>query len=277
LSKQIDIQGHRGARGLYPENTLRGFTEAVKLGVNTLELDIVISADKQVVVSHEAWMNEDFCSLPDGTRVENGKKYNLFQMTYAEIKMFDCGKRGNPEFPNQEAIPSYKPLLSEVITTIENYTRENNLAPINYNIELKSEPEDNLFNPPAEIFVDLVTSEIKKYHLGHRINIQSFDVRLLKEMRKKDPVMKIGLLVENKDSLGTNLSQLGFLPGTYSPEFVLVDTALVEEVHRFGMKIVPWTVNEKKDMEKFLSMGVDGIISDYPDRLIELLKHNTIN
>jgi glycerophosphoryl diester phosphodiesterase len=279
MSKKLTIQGHRGARGLYPENTIPGFIEAIKLGVDTLELDVVISADEQVVVSHEAWMNEAFCSLPDGSPIEKGtaKNYNLYRMSYADIKTFDCGKRGNAEFPLQRPQPSYKPLLSEVITQVELYVKENKLASLGYNIELKSEEEDGLFNPPPQLFVELVDRELKKHELSDRINIQSFDVRLLREMRKKDASVRIGLLVENQDGMELNLERLGFIPGTYSPEFILVNPLLIKEVHHQGMKIIPWTVNEKKDMMQLLSMGVDGIITDYPDRLIEVIKQNTIN
>lgn len=242
-------------------------------------MDIVISADKEIVVSHEAWMNGDFCSLPDGTPVEKGKakSYNLYRMTYSEIRKFDCGKRGNAEFPTQLALPSYKPLLTEVIRQVESFTLENNLDPVDYNIELKSEPEDGLFNPFPEQFADLVYREIKKSSLGSRFTIQSFDVRLLREMRKKDASIKIGLLTENKDDLEINLERLGFIPNLYNPDFVLVNATLVKKVHDLGMQLIPWTVNEKKDMVRLLTMGVDGIISDYPDRLIELVKHNIRN
>src|ERR1035437_7559361 len=141
--KIIDIQGHRGARGLFPENTLTSFIEAVKLGVDTLEMDVVISLDWQVVVSHEAWMNEAFCNCPDGKEVEaNSKdKYNLYKITYSEIATYDCGIRGNKEFPLQKKIAAHKPLLSEVITKIDAYTKENKLPAIKYNIEIKSEEE----------------------------------------------------------------------------------------------------------------------------------------
>ena len=159
VQKNINIHGHRGARGLFPENTVAAFIEAVKMGVDTLELDVVISADNKVVVSHEPWMNELFCTKPDGTPVEKnaGQKYNLHKMTYAEIKSFDCGKRTNPGFPQQKAIPSYKPLLREVIEEVETFTKENKLPPVKYNIEIKSEQKDDgIFNPLPEIFVNLV-------------------------------------------------------------------------------------------------------------------------
>lgn len=277
MSKQLNIQGHRGARGLYPENTITGFIEALKLGVNTLELDIIISADKQIVVSHEAWMNEDFCSLPDGSPVKkgSGKNYNMYRMTYADIKKFDCGKRGNAGFPSQAAVASYKPLLGEVIRAVELFTKENNLVQVCYNIELKTEAEDGLFNPPPGIFVELVYKEIHKYKLGDWINIQSFDLRLLREMRKKDASVKIGLLVENREGLELNLERLGFVPEIYSPEFILVNETLVRNTHQHGMKLIPWTVNEKKDMQRLILMGVDGIITDYPDRLIEVINQDT--
>src|ERR1700757_4808979 len=126
-SGHIEIHGHRGARGYYPENTITSFIEAIKLGVTAIELDVVISKDMQVVVSHEAWMNEAFCSRPDGMEVESNSraKYNLFKMKYEEIVKFDCGNRGNTEFPLQQPMPEHKPLLSEVIDKVESYTKEN--------------------------------------------------------------------------------------------------------------------------------------------------------
>jgi glycerophosphoryl diester phosphodiesterase len=274
VSKKIIIQGHRGARGLYPENTLRGFFEAVKLGVDTIELDVVISADKKAVVSHEAWMNEHTCSLPDGNPIKNGtgKNYNLYKTDYAQIKTFDCGKRGNPEFPSQTAISSYKPLLNEVITGVERFTEENALAPVSYNIELKTEGEDGLFNPPPEVFSEIVVSEINKFEFGKRFNLQSFDVRLLEVMKKKISTTEFGLLVENEGGLSENIKKLNFLPDTYSPEFTLVNKELVAGVHGLGMKLIPWTVNEIKDMIDLIDLGVDGLITDYPDRLINLIR-----
>ena len=206
--KHIDIQGHRGARGHFPENTIHSFIEAVKTGVDTLELDVVISADNKVLVSHEPWMNELFCTKPDGTQVEknSAQKYNLFKMTYAEIKNFDCGKKTNPNFPEQKATPAYKPLLSEVIEKIEEYTQVNKLPPVKYNIEIKSEEKDDgIFNPPPAVFVNLVYDVLKKQNISRRIILQSFDVRILQELRKKDASLTISFLVENNDSLETNL------------------------------------------------------------------------
>jgi len=168
IKNQIEIHGHRGARGLFPENTITAFIEAVKLGVDYLEMDIVISKDNKVVVSHEAWMNSDFCTGPDGKEIEKSSQenYNLYKMNYSEIVRYDCGKRGNKEFPTQQSIPEHKPLLWEVVTKVDAFTNANNLPPVNFNIEIKSEmPDYNIFNPKPEIFVSLVLLELKKLHI----------------------------------------------------------------------------------------------------------------
>jgi glycerophosphoryl diester phosphodiesterase len=161
---QFQIHGHRGARGLFPENTLTGFIETVKLGVKTLEMDVVISKDLKVVVSHEEWMNEAFCSQPNGNVIEKNskEKYNLYKMTYDDIALFDCGSKGNAEFPLQQKISGHKPLLSDVISTIDTFTKKNNLPDIIYNIEIKSEPSgDTIFHPEPFTFVQLVLNELQ--------------------------------------------------------------------------------------------------------------------
>lgn len=273
--KKIEVQGHRGARGLFPENTITSFIEAIKMGVDTLEMDVVISKDRQIVVSHEAWMNEAFCSRTDGKvmEVNSKEKYNLFKMNYIEIKEYDCGIRGNKEFPLQKKLPEHKPLLSEVINKVEAFVNKNKLPTIKYNIEIKSEEGgDNLFNPDPKTFVDFVCDEIDKYKIMERTNLQSFDIRILQEIKRKDSAMQIALLVENSDSLKINLEQLGFIPNIYSPEFCLVDSLLVQNVHELNMKLIPWTVNEASDIKKMIALGVDGIISDYPNNVIEILK-----
>jgi|SRR6185437_4503436 len=273
---KIDIQGHRGARGLFPENTITSFIEAVKLGVDTLEMDVVVSKDLQVVVSHEAWMNDVFCTRADGKEVEaNSKdKYNLYKMTYAEIVKYDCGIRGNKDFPFQKKMAEHKPLLVDVIKNVEKFVTENKLPAIKYKIEIKSEEgEDNIFNPEPKKFVELVYNVIEKQKIIEQTNLQSFDVRILQEIKKKDTAIQIALLVENEDGLDVNLNRLGFIPNIYSPDFYLVDDNLVKIVHEQNMKIIPWTINEITDIKKLIALGVDGIISDYPNRVIETIKN----
>lgn len=270
----LDIQGHRGARGLYPENTLTAFLEAVKLGTHTLEMDVIISKDVKVVVSHEAWMNPVFCSKPNKQAVEPDAKirYNLYNMTYEEIKQFDCGRILNPQFPFQKKIASYKPLLSEVIQAIDAHTTQHNLPPIKYNIEVKTEPvSDGIFNPDAITFVNHVYEIVKT--MLDRIILQSFDVDILKAIKLKDSSITLSLLVENTDSLQANLNQLGFIPDIYGPEFILITPELISQLKVLNIKLIPWTVNEISDMKRLIEMGVDGLITDYPDRLINLVAH----
>lgn len=278
-AKKIIIQGHRGARGLFPENTILSFIEAVKLGVDTLEMDVVISKDGQVVVSHEPWMNPVFCSCPDGRPVEENskEKYNLFNMTYAEIKEYDCGMRENTEFPLQKRNAAHKPLLSEVILKVEEYVVKNRSTQVNYNIEIKSESEeDNIFNPDPKNFVELVWAEIEREDVVSRCNLQSFDVRILQEIKRKVPGIKLALLVENQDGLQANLDRLGFIPNIYSPDYNLIDATLINDVHTKGMQIIPWTVNEIKEMQQLIELGVDGIITDYPNRAMQLIKKSVL-
>lgn len=276
-SRKLNIQGHRGARGLFPENTIISFIEALKYGVSALEMDVVISKDLKVVVSHEPWMSDTFCTQPNGVAVEKNskEKYNLYKMTYDEIKAFNCGIRKNPDFPLQQTMSAIKPLLSDVITAIETYIKNNNLPSVIYNIEIKSEvPEYNLFQPEPNQFVSLVHHELKKHNIQNRVILQSFDPAILKEIKKQDVKVLIGLLIENTNNFKTNLDLLDFTPDMYNPEYILVTNELIQELHQLNIQIVPWTVNELSDMKRLINMGVDGIITDYPDRakdLIELL------
>ncbi len=184
----MNIQGHRGARGLFPENTIHGFIEAVKMGVDTLELDVVISKDHKVVVSHEPWMNWEICSFPDGNALTDTVKenYNLYAMGYDEIKKYDCGRRGHPRFRGQQKIPAYKPLLADMIDAVEKFVSENGLKPVEYNIETKCTPAgDTVFHPPPEIFAQLLYDVLIKKGINKRSYIQSFDLRTQKYLNQK--------------------------------------------------------------------------------------------
>ncbi len=267
----VQIHGHRGARGLYPENTITAFTEALRLGVDALEMDVVISADGQVVVSHEAWMNPVFCTAPGGFRVTGDReKHNLYKMNYAEIARYDCGSLGNPEYPLQKTLPERKPLLSEVIAEMQLLIKKLQRPPVLYNIEIKTESPVGMFNPGPVEFVELVHREVKKAQLFQQVHLQSFDIAVLKEIKQRNIPVSLGLLVEEDVPLLQQLQNLGFLPDAYSPDFALVNRSLVKAVHNLGLRFIPWTVNEPGDLERMLTLGVDGIITDYPDRALPL-------
>ena len=271
----FDIEGHRGCRGLYPENTIVAFIHAVKLGVNTLEMDMQITKDGKIVISHDAFMGANICTAPNGKPVEaaDESKYKIYTLTYDEIKKFDCGSRGNAKFPEQQKVATVKPLLSEVIDTVEKYIKEHNLPPVMYNIETKSTVAgDDINHPKPAVFAKMVYDLIKQKGVINKCIIQSFDPRTLQEMHKIDPTITTALLVENLKGLKGNLKELGFNPTIYSPNYMLVNKKLIRACHRLHIKVLPWTVNDEKKMVELKEMGVDGLISDYPDREIKVLR-----
>ena len=218
---QFDIQGHRGARGLMPENSIQGFIKSIDIGVNTIELDVVISGDLKVVVSHEPWISSIICLDSLGLKISNDfNKLNIYKINYDQIKKYDCGSLINPNFLLQEKIFTKKPLLKEVIYEVEKYIEKNNLSKLNYNIEIKSHKEgDDIFHPQFEKFSDLVYSETIKLLPIERFNIQSFDFRVLKYFNKKYPEIKLSVLVDNNYNPKKNLNDLGFIPYIFSPNF----------------------------------------------------------
>jgi len=266
---KFDVQGHRGARGLKPENTIPAFLLAIDSGVTTIELDVVITKDKKVVVSHEPWISAAICLTPSGSPLQpkDEKKFNIYQLTYDEVKEFDCGSLGNKNFPQQEKIPISKPLLSEVIAAVENHIKSYASYEVDYNIEIKSSPEgDKKFHPSVEEFSDLVYELVDEYLPLERIVIQSFDFRVLKYWHSKYPHIRLAALVENTKSIDSNLAALGFKPSVYSPYFKLLSKEKVLHLHRQKIRVIPWTVNEVSDMLSLKGMGVDGFITDYPNR-----------
>jgi glycerophosphoryl diester phosphodiesterase len=266
---KFDLQGHRGARGLRPENTIPAFLLALDSGVTTIELDLAITKDKQVIVSHEPWMSAAICLQADGSPIKpkDERKFNIYEMTYEQVKSFDCGSKGNENFPDQLKLKITKPLLSEVIVAIEDHIKSYTQYEVDYNIEIKTTPEDdNKFHPSPEEFSDLVFNLIDQYLPLERIVIQSFDFRVLKYWHEKHPEVRLAALVENAKSINANLEDLGFKPSIYSPYFKLLSKEKVKELQREKIRVIPWTVNEVADMKKIRDMGVDGFITDYPNR-----------
>ncbi|MFB6455564.1 glycerophosphodiester phosphodiesterase family protein [Chitinophaga sp. Hz27] len=270
--QKIDVQAHRGGMGLMPENTIPAMINAVKLGAHTLELDCIISADNKVVVSHDAYMSAAFMRKPDGSDItkEEQKDLLLYSMTYDSIRKFDAGSKPNARFPQQQKFKTYRPLLAELIDSVEQYVKKNHLKPVYYNIETKSEAQgDGKLNPAPNVFVDLVMDVINKKKIAGRVTIQSFDPRTLQQLHVKFPKQKTAWLIANKESFADNLKTLGFTPDIYSPAFQLVTADLIKEAHSKKVQVLPWTVDEVEDMKKMIEVGVDGIITNYPDRLIE--------
>lgn len=267
---QIDVQGHRGCRGLFPENSIPAFQKALDLGVTTLELDLVISKDEKVVVSHDPFMNHEIALDINGKTISEAeeKSFNLYKMTYDSIKKYDCGSKPHPKFPEQQKIKTYKPLLEEVIDLAENHSKQTIL----YNIEIKSLPAwDLVYTPKVEEFVALVLDIIKVKGIENRVTLQSFDIRTLEEVKIKAPSMVISLLVDEFESITFKLKSLSFKPEIISPYYKLITKKRVKRLHKKELKVIPWTLNDEKDIKAMIDFKVDGIISDYPDRLIKIL------
>ena len=240
----IDIHGHRGARGLAPDNTIYGFKKTLDIGVNTLELDVVISADNKVVVSHEHWMSKKKCDLDN-----------------------------DYDFLDQEKLPLNKPLLEDVFTEIDAYARIKNLNVPNYSIEIKSSVKgDDVFHPKPNFFSDLVYNVIDNSIGFKKVNIQSFDFRILNYFNKKYPDVILAVLIDNDLGPQNNLKKLGFIPDIYSPYFKILDRSHIIFLKNKKIKILPWTVNTYDDIADILKLDVDGIISDYPDRVIQMIE-----
>lgn len=272
----FDWQGHRGARGLMPENTIPSFLKALEYApVTTMELDLAVSKDSLLVVSHEPWMSHHICSHPDGRPVNETEEGELllFQMGYEEIRQFDCGQRGNERFPEQKPMAAHKPLLSEVVEAVAQYCRENNRAEVNYNVEIKSQADyDEVKTPAPAVFAQLVYEELRRLGIQNRTCVQSFDVRPLQALHTIDSTITMALLIDNPLGVSANLKKLGFVPDIYSPYYKILTANVVKEVHDKGLRLIPWTVNDTSTMKALIALGVDGIITDYPDRIGTVLE-----
>jgi glycerophosphoryl diester phosphodiesterase len=275
--KKFDIQGHRGARGIMPENTIPAMIRGLQLGVTTLEMDIVISKDRKAVVSQEPYFNHEFSLTPKGKEIslKDEKKNNIFKMDYEEVKKFDVGSKLHPRFPGQQKFKVYKPLLDELIDSVETYVKQNKLPKPDYNIETKMiRKGDGEFQPSAEEFVEIIMEIVKQKKLEKRVIIQSFDMRTLQYLHQKYPKIRTSLGIDEKEDFENNIQELGFKPTIYSPYAVLVGKNLVDKCHAAGVKILPWTVNSLKDLQYFIGLGVDGVITDYPNLMGQLKKGN---
>ncbi len=267
--QMFDIQGHRGCRGLMPENSIPGFLKAIDLGVTTIEMDVVVSADGKTVVSHDPYISSKFCVNELGMPIAKKKEkdINIFRMLYENVRLFDCGITGNKDFPGQEKVSVYKPLLIEAIQACEQHVKASGKTEIRYNIEIKSAPSgDNVFHPAPELYTRLVHEALRDIVPPERVVIQSFDVRILQFWKMRYPEYKISYLLSGAKSSKKVIDELGFTPDVFSPYYKKVNKRIVDDWHKLSVRVIPWTVNNVSDMKKLIAMGVDGLITDYPDR-----------
>ena len=273
-----DVQAHRGGMGLYPEESLDAMINAVNLGVNTLEMDLCITQDKEVILSHDKYFHPRYATRPDGTPVLSGEpKVYLWTLPYEEILKWDVGSKPNPDWPEKHCQKAVKQRAAEVIDAVEAYCKEKGLPPMKYNIEIKSDPDydegvEGRDWPEYHEFTDLCMKMLDERNLGDRLIIQCFDERALNYINQKYPGHILAYLVEGWETdYDEYMSKLEFKPEWLSPPHENVDAELMERAHKDGMKVVTWTVDDKDEMRRLIGLGVEGIISNYPDRLMEVV------
>ena len=196
-SHKFDLQGHRGCRGLMPENTIPAMLKAIDVHVRTLEMDVVITSDKKVIVSHEPFFSHEITTLPSGDTIEKQHEweYNIFHMSYDSVSKYDVGLKPHPRFPLQQKMKVAKPLLSDLIDAVETYLIKTNQPKVFYNIEIKSlDSSDHLYHPAPPEYAALLMKVIEDKKIEDRVIIQSFDKRSLQFVSEKYPAMKLSWL-----------------------------------------------------------------------------------
>jgi glycerophosphoryl diester phosphodiesterase len=288
----FDLQGHRGARGLAPENTLPAFARALAIGVTTLELDVGVTEDGVVVVAHDRRLNPDIVRGTDG-RWLVGRTRTIRELTFHELGRYDVGRLRpgsdySTRFPSQRRMDGVRiPKLEEVFEL----ARKAHNDEVRFNIETKLSPlaPDETAGPDE--FARAVIQVVRASHVERRTTIQSFDWRTLALVQREAPEIATAYLTSDSENVrdagaaaspwtnGIRLADHGSVPkmvkaaggGTWSPNYRDLSEALVKEAKSLGLEVVPWTVNDPADMERLIDWGVDGIITDYPDRLRDVM------
>jgi glycerophosphoryl diester phosphodiesterase len=263
----MDLQGHRGARGHLPENTLPGFALGAKMGADTLELDVGVTRDGVVVIHHDRRLNPDV-ARKNGHWV-TAPAPTLYSLSFQDLQAYDVG-RIRPGSEYTARFPHQKPIDGTRIPRLMDLFQEMKSSSIRFNIETKlvpSAPDETL---PPEPFARAVIAEVRKAGVAQRTTIQSFDFRTLKVVEKEAPEIATAYLTSGKNSDPAKVREAG--ARVWSPDFRDLDAAKVAQARALGLRIVAWTVNEPDEIRQVLALKLDGIISDYPDRVRAALK-----
>src|SRR5712692_8875158 len=258
----IQVHGHRGCRAVRPENTLPAFEHAIRVGVDALEMDLCVTADDVLVVSHDPFINPVICRGTGGSEVK--PDLALRSLTFAELSRFDCGAVRNPAFPHQVPVPGTRiPAFEDVLRLA---------APSNVwlNVETKMREHPELAPPPAK-FAAMVLQAVRKHGVESRTILQSFDYRSLRAMKELAPKMRLAALDDiGKEEFVTLARRAS--AGIISPRFDFITPAKVQTAHAAGLEVIPWTANQPEDWRALIQAGVDAIITDDPEALIAYLK-----
>ena len=257
-ASKILVHGHRGARAMRPENTLPAFEYAIQAGADVLELDVSVTKDDVLVVSHNPTLLPAICAGPKPNAV-------IRELTLQELRQYDCGRLKNPGFPSQQPVPETRmPTLDEVLTLA---------APskIELNIETKIFRDQPQYTPAPEEFARMMLAEIRKHHLESRVIVQSFDFRTLQAMKKLAPEIRLSALYAGTPKDFVEIAREAGAQ-IISPQYTLVNQQQVAAAHQAGLQVVPWTANTTKEWDILIAAKVDAIITDDPAGLIAHLK-----
>ena len=266
---KIAVHGHRGSRGTVPENTIPAFEAALMAEADVLEMDMGVTKDNVIVVSHEPNIVPERCLDAEGNKLK--KAVPIRSLTLAEVKKYDCGTLVNPKFPQQLSVPGERiPTLDEVFAMVK--ASGSQAAPkVEFNIETKIFPAEPELSPSATDFARLVADAVIRNGMEKRVMVQSFDVRTLKEIKKIAPAIRTSQLTyeELVDIVPALKSAKADI---WSPNYKWVTRESINEAHAAGIQVAPWTINTKKEWDMAIAAGVDAIITDYPEALVEHLK-----
>jgi glycerophosphoryl diester phosphodiesterase len=255
---RILVHGHRGARAIYPENTVPAFEYAIKIGADVLEMDVAVTKDNVLVISHDPHINPEICKGPH-------PGVAIHELTLAELREYDCGALKNPHFPKQQPVPGTRiPTLDDVLSL----SRGNK---VEFNIETKSFPDHPELTPPPGVFARMLLDVIRKHQLDSRVIVQSFDFRTLHATKRLAPNIRLSALWEGDARPFVDIAHDGEA-GIISPLFKLVTPQQVKSAHDAKIQVVPWTADTPADWQMLIDAGVDAIITDDPAALIAYMK-----
>jgi glycerophosphoryl diester phosphodiesterase len=255
---RILVHGHRGARALRPENTIPAFEYAIQAGVDVLEMDMAVTKDNVIVISHDPVLRAPVCT---GPRPEAA----IHELTLEQVRQWDCGGVRNPQFPKQT------PVAGTRMPTLDDVFRLAARGSFEFNLETKSFPDRPQYTPPPDEFARLVLDKIRQYKLEKRVILQSFDFRTLIAMKKLAPEIRRSALTQTDRRDFTAIAS-GAQAGIISPHYTLVTKEKVAAAHAAGLQVAPWTANARADWDRLIEAGADAIISDDPAELMAYLK-----
>jgi glycerophosphoryl diester phosphodiesterase len=272
-AEYIEVQGHRGARGVRLENTLPAFEAAIEAGVDMIELDVVVTKDGELVIFHDFFINPDICANPDGSDIPFPVPL-IYSLSLFELKQFEC--KPDPLFPEQLPTKGIRiPTLQELFTMISNSSHPH-AKKVQLNLEIKRDPNQPELTPLPAVLAEKVLDIVKKNDFSNRVYYSSFDSEVLFELRRLDADISIAYLKEG-DLEYVIETALELKACIVSPEYTLIrDANFVHSLKQLGFKVVVWTVNDNDHMMELIKLGVNGIITDYPEKMIKLLEENNL-